>query len=368
MNALRDRLRDPVVWGNAFLLVKAAGAAVLAWVIARSVLGLAQPFLAPWAALLTVHATVYRTLARGAQQVGATVLGVLLAFAAGAALGVNAASLGIVLLVGMVVGATHSLRAESTTAAATALVVLLTGYAGDSPVLFARLLDTVIGIAVGLAINLLVWPPLHDRAAARRVDRLDDRIGALLSDMAERLREGGAEDDAEEWIERTRDIEHEVDAAWATVRRARESGRLNPRRGAAERVRASDDFADLLARIEQAAAETRSMARTMGGSTGALQHWNQAFREVFIDLLVRTGTAVTEADAGGLEQVREDVEAAARSLSSGNESLLNPLHGALLVNLRNIADAMASVARAQPVRSRAPDPRALSRRQRVSPS
>ena len=69
MGAVRDRLRDPVVWGNAFLLVKAAGAAVLAWVLAKSVFGLAQPFLAPWAALLTVHATVYRTFARGAQQV-----------------------------------------------------------------------------------------------------------------------------------------------------------------------------------------------------------------------------------------------------------------------------------------------------------
>lgn len=368
MAPVGERLRDPVVWSDASQIVKTVAAAVIAWVIARDLLGIAQPFLAPWAALLTVHATVYRTMARGAQQVGATVLGVLLAFAAGAALGVNAASLGIVLLVGMVAGATHSLRAESTTAAATALVVLLTGYAGDSPVLFARLLDTVIGIAVGLAVNLLVWPPLHDRAAARRVDRIDDRIGALLTDMAERLREGGAEDDAEEWVERTRDIEHEVDSAWATVRRARESGRLNPRRGAADRVGASDDFGALLTRFEQATAEARSMARTMGGSTRSLPHWNRAFREVFIDLLARTGKAITDADAEGVEQVREDVEAAARSLSSGDESLLNPLHGALLVNLRNIADAMASAARAQPVRSRAPDPRALQRRHRMSPS
>ena len=148
--------------------------------IARDVLGIAQPFLAPWAALLTVHATVYRTMARGLQQVGAAVLGVLLAFAAGTTLGVNAASLGLVLLGGMLAGATRSLRAESTTAAATALVVLLTGYSGDSPLLFARLLDTVIGIGVGLVVNLLVWPPLRDRSAARRVDPIDDRLGALL--------------------------------------------------------------------------------------------------------------------------------------------------------------------------------------------
>ena len=362
MASMGERLRDPVLWTDLSQIAKTAAAAVIAWVIAHDLLGIAQPFLAPWAALLTVHATVYRSLARGIQQVGATVLGVVLAFAAGTALGVNAASLGIVLLAGRLAGATRSLRAESTTAAATALVVLLTGYAGDSPVLFARLLDTVIGIGVGLAVNLLVWPPLHDRAAARRVDQIDDRIGALLVDMAERLREGGETDDADEWVERTRDIEHEVDAAWATVRRARESGRLNPRRGAADRAGASDDFAGLLTRLEQATAEARSMARTMGGSTGSLPHWNREFRERFIDLLARTGQAIADADVGAVEQVGHDVEAAARSLSGGGESLLHPVHGALLVNLRNITEAMGDVAGAQPVRSRAPDPRALPRR------
>jgi len=56
----RERLRDPVLWTNVSQVVKTVAAAVLAWVLAADVLGLAQPFLAPWAALLTVHATVYR--------------------------------------------------------------------------------------------------------------------------------------------------------------------------------------------------------------------------------------------------------------------------------------------------------------------
>src|SRR5829696_6055151 len=236
MASIHERLRDPVLWTDVSQIVKTVAAAVLAWVIARDVLEIAQPFLAPWAALLTVHATVYRTFARGAQQVGATVLGVLLAFGAGSTLGVNAASLGVVLLAGMLAGATRRLRAESTTAAATALVVLLTGSSGSETMLLARLLDTVIGIGVGLAVNLVVWPPLRDRAAARRIDQIDDRIGELLTDMAKCLRDGGEKDDADEWVERTRDIEHGVDQAWATVRQARESGRLNPRRHAAERV------------------------------------------------------------------------------------------------------------------------------------
>jgi hypothetical protein len=199
------------------------------------------------------------------------------------------------------------------------------------------------------------------------VDLIDDRLGALLTDIAARLREGGAPEDAEEWVERTRDIEHDVDLAWASVRQARESGRLNPRRRAADRAHASDDFSALLSRLEQAVAETRSIAHTMGGSTGSLPHWDRAFRETWIDLLARTGWAIAEADVEDIARVRADVEAAARSLSgSPDVSLLHPEHGALLVNLRNIADAMGDVAGAQPVRSRAPDPRAIPRRRRAA--
>ena len=46
------------------------------------------------------------------------------------------------------------------------------------------------GSRVGLLVNLLVWPPLRDRAAAHQIDVIDDRIGELLRDMAGALRRG----------------------------------------------------------------------------------------------------------------------------------------------------------------------------------
>ena len=350
MGAVRDRLRDPVVWGNALMLVKAAGAAVLAWVLARSVFGLAQPFLAPWAALLTVHATVYRTFARGAQQVASAFFGVLLAFAAGAVFGVNAASLGVVLVVALALGTTRALRDESTTAATTALVVLLAGYSSDTGMLGARLLDTLIGIVVGLLVNLLVWPPLRDRTAARQVDVIDDRLGALLSDIACDMREGREAQSAEAWVERTRELDQDISDAWAVLRQARESGRLNLRRTAAARVDASHGLVPLLARLEQAVADTRSMAGTIAraSSSGA---WDPGFRETWIDLVARAGAAVSDADAEAITRVREDLEAAAREwFRAGADATPRPVQGALIVNLRNILEAMDAVAAAQPVR------------------
>lgn len=345
MRALRQRLRDPILWLEIAQLLKTAAAAVGAWVVARIVVGPAEAFLAPWAALLTVHATVYRTLARGMQQAAATILGVLLGFAAGSTLGVNAGSLAVAMVAGLAAGTLPMLRAESTTTAATAIILLLTGISSDPSVLVQRLECSGIGIAAGLLINFLIWPPLRDRVAARRLDIVDDRIGELLADMACCLRDGGGDAEVDDWVERTRAIDGDIDRAWAAVEQARESGRLNMRHSAAKRVGASDDFEALLTRLEQAVAETRSMARTIRRGGTSSRAWTPRFRDAFLDLLERTGAAVTAADAQAIGPLVADVERTARAHGGATR----PVHAALLINLRNILEAMHDVAGAQPV-------------------
>jgi hypothetical protein len=350
LRSLPHRLRDPVLWTNTSQLVKTVAAAVIAWVLAVHVFDIAQPFLAPWAALLTVHATVFRTLRRGVQQVGATVLGVLLAFAAGTLFGVNALSLGLAVLLGLLAGSVRGLRAETTTAAATALVVLTTGYSDDSGILFARLLDTAIGITVGLLVNLIVWPPLRDRSAAHQVGAIDDRIGDLLVEVAAALGRGCDAVEADAWIARTGELDQDIDEAWSVVGQARESGRLNPRRSARGRMRAAEGFGDILSRLEQAVAETRSMARTIRLAQVAPVDWDPAFREPWLDLLRRAGAAVSGADVDAVGAVHADLEAFAGELAVGAlPGRFWPVSGALLVNLRNILEALGVVAEAQPV-------------------
>ena len=200
------------------------------------------------------------------------------------------------LLLAMAAGTTRALRDESTTAAATALVVLLAGYSGDGGMLGARLLDTLIGIAVGLLVNLLVWPPLRDRTAARQVDVIDDRLGALLSDIARAMRDGRDAQEAERWVERTRELDQDIADAWAVFRQARESGRLNLRRTAAARVDASHALVPLLARLEQAVADTRSMAGTIGRAASR-RRLGSALPRRWLDLVARAGAAVSDADA-----------------------------------------------------------------------
>ena len=336
-------------------MAKTAVAVAIAWLLASSVFDIAQPFLAPWAALLTVHATVFGTLRSGAQQVGATVLGVLVAFAAGHLFGVSALSLGVAVLVGLAAGSVRGLRAEASTAAATAIVVLTTGYSDDGAMLAARLLDVGIGVAVGLLVNLLVWPPLRDRSAAHQVDVIDDRIGELLSAIAAGLR-GGAPPPIDEWIERTEVLDDDIDEARRVLGQARESGRLNYRPGTRRRMRATDDFAAVLRRLAQAVADTRSMVSTIALARIPPRDWDREFRERWLDLLHRTGEAVSAADVERLKAVRAELDELAGELSP--EGPFWPVAGALIVNLRNILEALDVVATVQPVE--VPRPAALT--------
>ena len=354
MVSLRARMRDPVTWTNASQLLKTVCAVVIAWALAAKVFGISQPFLAPWAALLAVHATVLGSVRQGIAQVAATIIGVLVAFGAGRVFGAEGLALAAAVLVGLLAGSIRGLRADSTTAAATAIVVLTTGYSDDSGMLAARLLDTGIGIAVGLLINLAVWPPLRDRGAASAINVIDDRIGELLCEMAAGLQRD-QEPDVDDWIACTRALDEEITDAWQVLGQAHESGRLNPRRATPRRMRATEDFAAVLQRIEHAVAETRSMARTIGLSRIPPAEWDPAFRSRWLALLGRTGAAVSAADAGTLGDVHRALDDLAGELDV--DALLDrfwPVCGPLLVNLRNIVEALGAVAEAQPVSVPAP--------------
>lgn len=344
---LGAHLRDPIFWNDLLQLLKTAFAAIIAWVLARSVFGLSQPFLAPWSALLVVHATVFRSFSRGAMQVAATFTAVLLAATVGQLLGMDTWAVVVVLVVGMSFGALPWMGADTTTIASTALVVLTTGY-GDA-LLFSRLIDTAIGVAVGLVVNLIVWPPLRRRTTIAAMDRIDDDIGELLTDMGTTLSRGCDTDDIAGWTERTRDLDGDVDHAWAMVRQATESARLNPRRSAHE-LRDPQEWHQLLRRMEQTNAEIRSMARTLDAHVVSRDSWRPEFAVPWTGLLAETGRAVADADPEALRAAHDGLRGLVRELS-GLDELVDqwPLYGALIVSLRNILEAMSEVAVANPM-------------------
>lgn len=343
------RLRDPVGWTEVLQMLKTASVAVLAWVIASRLFHLPQPFLAPWAALLVVNATAYRSVWKGAKQITAAVLGIVVAWGTGSVIGLDPVALGVMLLAALASGRTRWLREEPTTVAATALIVLTTGYSTDVHMLLGRLVDTSVGVAVGIVVNVLVWPPLRDLTAARAIEAVGMKIGDLLAQMAHDMGEECLEDQVEAWVSRTQELDEHVDEAWALVRQARESGRLNPRKNSAA-VREPGEFGEILDRTEQAIAEIRSMARTLGYSITDTHEWEEEFRHRWLRLLREVAWAIQNPDADRLGEIRTKLRALAADCSDEDLSAQHwPEYGGLILNLRNLATSMDLVAASDPV-------------------
>lgn len=198
--------------------------------------------------------------------------------------------------------------------------------------------------------NVMVWPPLRDRSAANQVDVIDDRVGDLLADIARHLQKGSTADNVDGWIARTDQLDSDIDRAWSVLAEARESGRLNLRRAVPRRMQATEGFVPVVNRLAQAVAETRSMARTIRIAPIPPEEWDHAFREPWLDLLHRSGTAVANADTSEVKAARAKLSALAGRLAVDElHDDLWPVYGALLINLRNVLDALDVVAEAQPV-------------------
>lgn len=347
----RAALGHPETQTDLLQVVKATVATVAAWLLATQVFDLQQPFLSAWAALLTVHATVYRTFWRGVQSVASTFLGIVLSFLAVAALGYGALTLGVTVLVGLLAARSRLLREEGVTIATTCLFLLTTTSGAQEGLLLDRLGDTVLGVATGLLVNLVVVPPLDDRSAERHLDAVNRRLGGLLQRIADDLSaEGHEEHPARAWIEETREIDDLVDHAQQTLSFTRESQAWNPRKWRSARAGDPVTGEQLLVRLEEGVAQTRAIARTVGESATGPEEWDGHFLRAWTDLATRAGQRIADPDAE-VAGLHEEVDALTNQLS-GDElpGLLWPLYGALITALVNIIDVVDDVASMRAVR------------------
>jgi hypothetical protein len=161
--------------------------------------------------------------------------------------------------------------------------------------------------------------------------------------MASGLGPDLASSDVDGWIGRCRDLDAHIDEGWALLHQATESSRFNPRRSRPDDLEAIKGALHLL---EQAAAETLSLARTVATSAAHTTVWEDSFRSEWKRLLTATAHALDENDPATVSDVRTELSSLAGSLST--ERLPGSAwqeYGGLLVNLRNIIDAAAELAR-----------------------
>lgn len=359
---LLKRLTEPEAITDLLQILKGVVAGTAAWWLSLVVLDSSLPFLAPWTALLTVHATVYRSLSRGAQTTVASTVGVALSFVIGAWLGVNLWTFALALFVGLLGARLSWIRDEGVAIATTAIFVLGSGFDSQQPLLMDRILEVALGVTVGIAVNLMIVPPLRDQQASRYIDSINRRMGIVLTSMADEFSDSWDTHRADAWFRETESMSSELNSAWQTVRFARESQRGNPRprlqrsrwvrKGASGGTDAQvATYENILERVDEGISHLRHLARTLREGAQVEGEWDTRFRERWVEIVRDAGHAIADPDAV-VEPILERLTDLASDLLDDARlpQYSWPLYGSLLASMRHIAVVVDDVASAREAR------------------
>ncbi|WP_221350195.1 FUSC family protein [Streptomyces beigongshangae] len=209
--------------------LKAAGAALLAWAIAGWWWNAPMALLAPWTALFLVQSTVYRSLLSALQQVVVVLVGTLLAAGALELTHHTMAAMALALPLTVLIGNYARLGTQGLYAPTAALFVLAYGSSSGLDILH-RLLETLLGAAIGIAVNAGVLPPVHSRRVHRVRGRLPEDCADLLHTVADGTGTSYDKEQAAGWYDSAVRLADVVTELRSARRWSDESRRFNPGR------------------------------------------------------------------------------------------------------------------------------------------
>jgi uncharacterized membrane protein YgaE (UPF0421/DUF939 family) len=295
---------------------KAALAAAVAWGTAAELLRVRDPVLASVAALVVVQVTLYPSVRRAIQYSAGIVAGMLGALAIGRYLGVNMLTMSLVVVFGLVIGRTLQLGTQVTQVGVTGLLVLSFGNSYGT----VRVLDSVIGAAIGVLVNMVIAPPAFTRTAAKELADLADDLAAQCARVAKALRGEWNHEQARGWLDRSRQLASSARAARKIAQQAEESLKYHPRRSVhLDEVHRVDEAAVAL---DHVATQLNSLMRGLSDLTADFAGIPAAHQSVpgeLVQLLEDAGKALNAfgrlqlPDAKGGPRVYEELSRLIRS-------------------------------------------------------
>ncbi|MDR6415991.1 uncharacterized membrane protein YgaE (UPF0421/DUF939 family) [Pseudarthrobacter sulfonivorans] len=213
------------------LAAKAALAAGLAFAIAPLMPGPAAeyPYYAPLGALVSMYHNVAGSVRQGLQALIGLALGIGLAFALVSITDPSPLAVAVFMGLGILLGGLPRIGSGSDWIPTAALLVLLVGGSNPDDFSFGYLIQMGAGVAVGIAVNFLIFPPLHFSAAANSLDDLRLALGKQLTDMGAALTEKWPPEH-EDWSRRSDELSEAARTVRQLVQEADASRRANPRR------------------------------------------------------------------------------------------------------------------------------------------
>ncbi|PSM40986.1 hypothetical protein C6Y14_23620 [Streptomyces dioscori] len=329
--------------------LKAAGAALLAWALAGWWWNAPMALLAPWTALFLVQSTVYRSLLNAVQQVVVVVTGTLLATGALALTHDTMAAMALALPLTVLLGNYARLGTQGLYAPTAALFVLAYGsYSGFD--ILHRLLETLLGAAIGIAVNASVLPPVHSGRVHHLRARLPRDCADLLHEVADGVETSYDQERARSWYDSAVRLADVVTELRTARRWSDESHRFNPGR----RLRRSaavppppvewdftwDRITEHIRAITRSLSEAAALPESALGVPGILSPVLRAAGDV---LDCRDGTA--DAHRRAREALKAAVAAhdrLASALSDGRRAAA-PALGALTADTERLLDDLTTV-------------------------
>lgn len=227
LRAILDALRRIGVGER---ILKTTLAAFLAWELGRLIPGNPRPYLAPLTVILVLQSTIAQSVTFAFQRALGVAIGVIVALVVLETLGTHGWTIGIVILISLAVGTRLQISPLSIQqiAVSSLLVMLLGGATNEFSFAALRIVDTIIGTAVALAINALFAPPSYLPTAQGAVETLGQEVAAVLEANAAALQTGIDEQIAAGNLERARAVGRLLDETDAAVAQARTSLRYHP--------------------------------------------------------------------------------------------------------------------------------------------
>lgn len=315
------RLRPRPGWPQRFLseqlhpALRAVIAAVLAWEIGLTF----GPPQAAYFAVFTALAANYSTVARSVTQTlyyGASVLAsILLVFAVDEITNNTLAGLALAIGVAIIIGAAPIFGRSGSTIAFWSLLLIVLGGHPPSRYLSQRLPEAAMGLALGVAVNFLVFPRLRFGPVRRGVHTLREDLADVLDVTARELENDWPPQDPN-WTDRDDRLERRAatlqEAASDTVASMRWNPRARLRRATA--VREHLTRTESLQRITLAVAGIVRTLEVVAQQERTPAALNSEFRTEYAKLLSRLVDPLrADAELGG-EQHPADLTEFSRDL------------------------------------------------------
>lgn len=229
------------------LAVKAALAVAIAWFLAHYTPGVTDeyPYYAPLGALVSMYPTLMGSVRNGLQTLAGLVIGVLLASAVLVFGESTFISLPIVVGIGVLVSGYRRLGAGTEYVPVAALLVLVIGGGSSDVYQIGYVVQMALGVAVGIGVNVFVFPPLFFNTAVLELSRFRRVLAAYLDDVSAVLKEDWPPEEGV-WENQNRSLLDLARDVRTAVHKADDSRKGNPRTRFHQRDLATD-FADLAA-------------------------------------------------------------------------------------------------------------------------